>query len=93
MTIEISLSRGTWRFDPNKPLGEPGGFGQVFEGISQDGTNVAVKLLKIDKPVHREIKIAEELNGRTFENVIPYLDSGWDKLTENYYLVMILIVI
>ncbi|KAJ4950562.1 hypothetical protein NE237_027394 [Protea cynaroides] len=41
------IERATDNFDPSRILGE-GGFGRVYRGIFDDGTNVAVKVLKRD---------------------------------------------
>ncbi|XP_042482446.1 receptor-like serine/threonine-protein kinase ALE2 isoform X2 [Macadamia integrifolia] len=41
------IERATDNFDPSRIIGE-GGFGRVYRGIFDDGTNVAVKVLKRD---------------------------------------------
>lgn len=41
------IERATNNFDPSRILGE-GGFGRVYRGILEDGTEVAVKVLKRD---------------------------------------------
>lgn len=41
------IERATDNFDDSRILGE-GGFGRVFSGVLEDGTNVAVKVLKRD---------------------------------------------
>ncbi|KAL0383680.1 UNVERIFIED_CONTAM: Receptor-like serine/threonine-protein kinase ALE2 [Sesamum calycinum] len=43
----VELEKATEKFRPKKVLGE-GGFGRVYHGIMQDGTEVAVKLLTRD---------------------------------------------
>ncbi|KAL0435530.1 UNVERIFIED_CONTAM: Receptor-like serine/threonine-protein kinase ALE2 [Sesamum radiatum] len=43
----VELEKATEKFSPKKVLGE-GGFGRVYHGIMQDGTEVAVKLLTRD---------------------------------------------
>lgn len=41
------LERATGKFDVSRILGE-GGFGRVYSGVLEDGTQVAVKVLKRD---------------------------------------------
>ena len=78
--IRIRLPRGEWFFDPSRPLGPPGGFGEVFQGKNPSGQPVAVKRLKVTagEAAHRELKIADELAGKVFVNVLEVLDSGED---------------
>ncbi len=85
----IKLSKGTWLFDPNTPLGAPGGFGEVFAGQGDEGP-VAVKRLKItaEAAAHREIQIGEELASRELRNVVPVLDYGQDSDSDRYFLIM-----
>src|SRR5579884_3919386 len=86
----IALSRGVWVFDPTKPLGPPGGFGAVFEGFSTEHGALAVKRLHLSASdaAHREMRIAADLVGRTFTNVIPILDAGEDANSGGYFVVM-----
>ena len=86
----IKLPTDTFRYDPNKPLGKRGGFGQVFFGLASDGREVAVKKLHVlaADAAHRELSIAREFKGRTFEHVMPFIDSGEDADTGEYFLVM-----
>jgi len=35
--IRIRLPRGEWSFDESRPLGRPGGFGDVFERQDSSG--------------------------------------------------------
>lgn len=88
--IKIKLSKGEWNYDDSRPLGNAGGFGQVFEGTDLKGSPVAVKRLHIDQAQtgNRELRIALELAGHNFANVIPILDSGVDKATGRYFIVM-----
>jgi hypothetical protein len=90
MKVSIRLPRGEWFFDDKKPLGKPGGFGEVFEGEDADGNVVAIKRLKVTaaEAAHRELTIAEELAGKSYENVLVPLDSGQDADTGAYLLVM-----
>lgn len=86
----IKLPTGTFEYDPAKPLGKRGGFGQVFAGRTADGTEVAVKKLHVSAAdaAHRELRIAEELKGRTFAHVMPFIDSGEDADSGDYFVVM-----
>lgn len=86
----ITLSRGTWTFDSGKQLGVEGGFGAVFEGHSPSGEPVAIKRLKIssDEAEHRELRMAEALMDRSLPHVMPVLDSGLDKNSGRYFVVM-----
>jgi serine/threonine protein kinase len=61
--VRIRLPRGEWFYDSGRPLGPPGGFGEVFEGKNEAGQPVAVKRLKVSvgAAAHRELKIADEL--------------------------------
>lgn len=88
--ITIKLVNGVWQYDQNDRLGSPGGFGEVFRGVSSDGHQVAVKRLKVavGEAGHRELKIANEFFGRKFQNVLAFLDSGIDAESGRYYVVM-----
>lgn len=86
----IKLSRGVWQYDPDKPLGEPGGFGAVYAGIGEHGEHVAVKKLHPDagQLAHRELKLADVLVGRALPFVVPVFDAGQDVDTDAYFIVM-----
>jgi len=86
----IRLPTGTFDYDPSKPLGKRGGFGQVFAGKSASGGEVAVKKLHLSAAdaAHRELRIADELKGRSFEHVVPFIDAGEDTDTGDYFVVM-----
>lgn len=86
----IKLSCATFEYDPSSPLGRRGGFGQVFAGKSANGQDVAVKKLHLSAAdaAHRELRIADELRGRTFEHVVPFIDAGEDADTGDYFVVM-----
>jgi serine/threonine protein kinase len=86
----VKLPTGTFEYDPAKPLGKPGGFGQVFLGKSPNGDQLAIKKLHVSAAdaAHRELRIADELKGRSFEHVVPFIDSGEDADTGNYFVVM-----
>jgi hypothetical protein len=89
MTI-IRLPHGQFEYDETQPLGDPGGFGQVFAGRSATDAHLAVKKLHLSAATaaHRELRIADELSGRSFTNVIPFIDSGEDASSDEYFIVM-----
>jgi hypothetical protein len=73
MTLEaIRLPTGPWVFDTSKPLGRAGGFGEVLLGQG-NGRQVAIKRLKrtADDAAYRELKIADDLSGRTLKQAFP----------------------
>jgi serine/threonine protein kinase len=86
----IKLPTGTFEYDPAKPLGKAGGFGQVFLGKFPNGEEIAVKKLHLSAAdaAHRELRIADELKGRPFEHVVPFIDAGEDADTGDYFVVM-----
>ncbi len=88
--VSIKLPTGTFEYDPTKPLGRRGGFGEVFAGRSPNGDEIAVKKLHVSAAdaAHRELRIADELRGRSFEHVVPFIDSGEDADTGDYFVVM-----
>jgi eukaryotic-like serine/threonine-protein kinase len=85
----IRLPVGEWEYDESKPLGKPGGFGEVFHGIGANGS-VAIKRLKVnaDQAAHRELNIGQSLMQQSFSNVVPVLDAGQDSESDRYFLVM-----
>lgn len=71
-----------WRYDPTQRLGG-GGFAGVYAGLSEAGTEVAVKVLSADaidalpeKLLRREVEIAEKLRGQPSEHLLQSLDVG-----------------
>lgn len=86
---KIKLSSGEWSFDESKPLGPPGGFGQVFRGEGPNGA-VAVKrlLIRAQDAAHRELAIGQQLMTRKLAHVVPILDAGQDAESNRYFLVM-----
>jgi len=86
----IKLPSGAFLYDPTKPLGKPGGFGQVFAGKTSNGEDVAIKKLHISSAdaAHRELGIADELKGRSLEFVVPFIDFGEDADSGDYFVVM-----
>lgn len=87
--ITISLNNHQWTFDESKPVGPPGGFGEVFRGSGPSG-EVAIKRLKLSAgaAAYREMKIGEFLADRDYNHVVPVLDFGQDADSDRYYLVM-----
>lgn len=88
--IEIRLPNACWSYDPDRRLGEPGGFGAVYEGRSSTGDAVAVKRLHLAaaQAAHRELTVAQDLAGRSLRNVMPVYDAGQDAETGAYFVVM-----
>ena len=86
----IQLPSGSFQYDPSRPLGPRGGFGQVFAGAASDGELVAVKKLHLSaaEAAHRELEIAKELQGMKFQHVIGFIDAGMDVDTGDYFVVM-----
>ncbi len=88
---EILLNGTAWWYDESQPLGESGGFGQVFAGgMSEGQTDLAVKRLHLDREEAggRELQIAEDLSGRDLEFVVPIRASGEDDHSGRYFVVM-----
>ena len=88
--LTIKLQTGVFEYDPANPLGKRGGFGQVFDGKTTSGQDVAIKKLHVSAAdaAHRELRIADELKGISYEHVIPFIDAGEDTDTGNYFVVM-----
>lgn len=88
--LTVKLQTGVYEYDPAKPLGKRGGFGQVFAGKTASGQDVAIKKLHVSAAdaAHRELRIADELKGNSYEHVIPFVDAGEDADTGNYFVVM-----
>lgn len=70
-------------------LGSPGGFGEVFRGVGENG-DVAIKRLKVtaSKVAHRELQIGQSLSERALINIVPILDYGKDADSDRYFIVM-----
>jgi serine/threonine-protein kinase len=88
--VTIKLPNGVFEYDPALPLGQAGGFGQVFSGKAANGEEVAVKKLHMSAAniAHRELRIAEEFRGKAFQHVIPFIDSGEDADSGGYFVIM-----
>ena len=70
MGDEIQLRR---RWALGARIGDPSGFGQVFEAIADDGTVGVVKLVPKEPGAEREL-LFEDLRG--VPNVVPIIDVG-----------------
>ncbi|MFD0279814.1 serine/threonine-protein kinase [Kitasatospora sp. NPDC127111] len=66
----LQLASGDWEILDR--IGDPGGYGEVFEALASDGTRVAVKLIPKGPGVDREPEFAE-LSARS---VVPVLAVG-----------------
>ncbi len=88
--LTIKLPSGVYEYDPAKPLGKPGGFGQVYAGKTATGEDVAIKKLHVTAAdaAHRELLVVEELKGISYDHVIPFIDAGEDADTGTYFVVM-----
>jgi serine/threonine-protein kinase len=88
--VRVRLPRGEWHYDPNHLLGEPGGFGEVFEGRDARSQPIAVKRLRVSvgEAARRELKIADEIAGKSFAHVLEILDAGEDSEGGGYYIIM-----
>jgi hypothetical protein len=86
----IRLPGGEWEYDPDVQLGRTGGFGAVFLGRSAQHGDVAVKRLKLEasRAAHRELAIATDLAGKSFNHIIPIYDAGLDAESDHYFVVM-----
>ncbi|MBV9024253.1 MAG: protein kinase [Streptomycetaceae bacterium] len=87
MTDEVTFtgqSRKTWRYWENKPLGMPGGFGGVYEAEGPDGSPMAVKVVKKQRPsgvlddrlLHREIHIGQRVGESGGGMLLPAIDAA-----------------
>ena len=88
--LRIKLPRGEWYYDPDKPLGPEGGFGEVFAGAADGYEPLAIKKIKLtaEDAAHRELRIAEEFANGQFTHIVPILDSGQDAESNCYFVVM-----
>ena len=88
--VTIKLAKQQWAYDPERPLGPEGGFGEVFLGQGLEGETVAVKRLKLTaiEAAHRELRIADLLLHKEFKHVMPVYDSGQDAESDYYFVVM-----
>lgn len=88
--VRIQLTRAAWQYSPQTPLGARGGFGAVYAGEDESGAPVAVKRLHLKNlpAPPRELRIAQELIGREFMHVLPFLDYGYDAGAKAFFIVM-----
>lgn len=79
-----------WSFDEAQRLGPEGGFAEVFEGTSDDGSSVAVKRIKRVTAglATGEVRVARALMTRGATHVIPILDAGKDEASGHHFIVM-----
>lgn len=74
-TFSVSeIERATNRFDEARIIGE-GGFGKVYQGTLEDGTRVAVKILKRDdqqggREFYAEVEMLSRLHHRNLVKLI-----------------------
>ena len=74
----------TWRYWGDKPLGTPGGFGGVYAAEGPDGTPMAVKVVKKQRPsgalddrlLRREIDIGKRVADSGSEMLLPVIDAA-----------------
>lgn len=88
--VTIKLANRQWTYDPERPLGPEGGFGEVFLGEGLDGETVAVKRLKLTaaESAYRELRIADLLLQKELKHVMPVYDFGQDAESDYYFVVM-----
>ncbi|MGD8777876.1 MAG: serine/threonine-protein kinase [Ignavibacteria bacterium] len=88
--IEIELKNSKWKYDPNLQLGSKGGFGTVFSGKDENGKDIAVKRMNssVINKINRELRFADELLNKKYNNVISFLDYGQDLNSGDYFLIM-----
>ena len=84
----IKLRHGTWNVDTDRPLGNPGGFGAVFEGVDSKGNPVAIKILHRNDDIARELQFAEYFFAKPANHVVPILDFGVDPVDSTTCIVM-----
>ncbi|MBA4189520.1 MAG: hypothetical protein C0467_16145 [Planctomycetaceae bacterium] len=92
MLKSIRLPRGEWFYDPENRLGN-GNFATVFAGHSAEHGEIAVKQLRVGTAdevcsTRRELEIANQLVGKSFQHVVPIFDSGRDTQSDFNYVVM-----
>ena len=76
-------SGATWCYWTDQPLGTPGGFGCVYAGEGPDGTPIAVKVVKKQRPsalegrlLRREIDIGQRVADSGSEMLLPVIDAA-----------------
>ncbi|MFE5595373.1 protein kinase [Streptomyces sp. NPDC056549] len=87
MSDEVTFtgqSGTSWRYWKNRPLGTPGGFGGVYKAEGPDGSPMAVKVVKKERPdgrlderlLRREIHIGERVAESGSEMLLPAIDAA-----------------
>ena len=87
MAVEVTFagqSGKTWRYWDGKPLGKPGGFGGVYAAEAADGSPMAVKVVKKERPqgalddrlLRREIEIGKRVAESGSEMLLPVIDAA-----------------
>src|SRR6266849_227408 len=77
-------SGATWCYWSDQPLGTPGGLGGVYAGEGPDGTPMAVKVVKKQRPsgalddrlLRREIDIGQRVADSGSEMLLPVIDAA-----------------
>ena len=87
MTDEVTFtgqSGKTWRYWTGKPLGTPGSFGGVYAAEAADGSPMAVKVVKKQRPqgalderlLRREIEIGKRVAESGSDMLLPVIDAA-----------------
>jgi hypothetical protein len=87
VTDEVTFtgqSGAVWRYWTTKPLGKPGGFGGVYAAEAADGSPMAVKVVKKERPqgalderlLRREIEIGKRVAESGSDLVLPVIDAA-----------------
>ena len=74
----------TWRYWEARPLGTPGGFGGVYPAEAPDGSPMAVKVVKKQRPpgalddrlLRREIEIGKRVAESGSQMLLPVIDAA-----------------
>ncbi len=77
-------SGATWRYWTNKPLGKPGGFGGVYAAEAADGSPMAVKVIKKQRPqgvlderlLRREVEVGKRVADSGSEMLLPVINAA-----------------
>ena len=78
---------GRWRYWESMPLGKPGGFGGVYVAEAADGTPIAVKVVKKQRPqgppldqrlLRREVEIGKLVAASDSDMLLPVIDAADD---------------
>lgn len=76
-----------WRYWESMPLGKPGGFGGVCAAEAADGTPMAVKVVKKQRPqgppldqrlLRREVEIGKLVADSGSDMLLPVIDGAGD---------------